>query len=203
MKNNAHDSIGGCSIDKVHRDVMDRFATVEEISSRLKDKALRSVVDRIYSEDIETDAQTARKLVVFNPHTNQSEGELIETTVALPAGEKYFLLKDAEGYEIQYQITGEKTLDDGSKELDIVLPALGVPAMGYKTYFLHLSETAPDIEGNMVADGMTADNDFISLEFFTLAYFSEYILCHLIMDFGNRIVDQGSLNFYFYFNIFL
>lgn len=59
MQNHPHDSICGCSIDQVHREMMPRFEQVQQVCRELTKRSLAAIAD-----DIKTDGES---LVVFNP----------------------------------------------------------------------------------------------------------------------------------------
>ena len=44
MQNHPHDSICGCSIDPVHREMMARFSAAEDIGRSVIDRALEAIV---------------------------------------------------------------------------------------------------------------------------------------------------------------
>jgi mannosylglycerate hydrolase len=140
MKNHAHDSIGCCCSDKVHREIMNRFFIAEEKTDRLIDFYKRKITD-----SIETD-RTEDRLTAFNllPYERT---EVVTTTVItkLPS----FTLEDEAGKTIPFEVLGKEELDPGLIDRQIVHYGNydpfykytiqlkdSIPAMGYKTYFV-------------------------------------------------------------------
>jgi len=60
LKNHAHDSIGCCCSDAVHRDILSRFANAEERADRLLAFYMRRIAEAVPSD------RSRDKLVVFN-----------------------------------------------------------------------------------------------------------------------------------------
>ena len=63
MQNHPHDSICGCSIDQVHREMMPRFEQVEQVGQELTGRALSALTGRDVTKGATADALS---LVVFN-----------------------------------------------------------------------------------------------------------------------------------------
>jgi alpha-mannosidase len=116
MQNHPHDSICGCSIDVVHREMMTRFAAVEEIGSAVLDECF----NRLLPADV-TAAQDDTHLFFFNPSPFNRSGvakaelrfylqdivvglnpDVVVAPKNLPV--KGFALIDAKGNEVPYQI---------------------------------------------------------------------------------------------------
>jgi len=137
MQNHPHDSICGCSIDPVHREMMVRFRAVEDIGRSLLDRALEAIVpgdDGAAGDD--------RHLVVFNPSPLRRSG-LAEADVrfhlqdivvglnpdvvvgAKRPGAKGFALKDARGNEVPYQRL------DRTEDYDISYTPYNYPRQSY------------------------------------------------------------------------
>lgn len=63
LKNHPHDSIDGCSIDQVHRDMVYRFDQSRMISHRLADEATHQIASSVQGDLTAEDL----RVVVFNP----------------------------------------------------------------------------------------------------------------------------------------
>jgi len=63
LVNHAHDSICGCSIDQVHREMLPRFAEAQQVGELLVLSALERLAARIAAEE----APGAEPVIVFNP----------------------------------------------------------------------------------------------------------------------------------------
>lgn len=144
MKNHAHDSIGCCCSDKVHKTIVNRFFTAEERLDSLIEFYKRKIVDAM-SVEISLD-----KLTIFNflPYERNSVITAEFTTKMLN-----FSLFDAENNELDFEILSEKIIDAGIIDRQIVHYGDYDPfvqytiafkdkinAMGYKTYFIKESD---------------------------------------------------------------
>lgn len=65
LKNQAHDSLGGCSIDQVHRDMLGRYAG----SAKLAEETARRMMERLagLAPERQTPVSEPWQLAVFNP----------------------------------------------------------------------------------------------------------------------------------------
>lgn len=145
LKNHAHDSIGCCCSDKVHREIMARFALAEDMADNLTRFSMRKIVDNMPQSE-------ADKLVMFNLMPWPRE-EVINTTLRLRASQ--FRLRDDKGNEIPCFIRRAREIDPGLidrqivhygnydpfMEFDIQICQI-LPAMGYRT--LYIEPQAPE-----------------------------------------------------------
>ncbi|WP_066309521.1 mannosylglycerate hydrolase [Bacillus sp. FJAT-29814] len=140
MKNHAHDSIGCCCSDKVHREIMNRFFLAEEKTDQLIEFYKRKITDSIRTERKE-DRLTAFNLLPYE------RKEVITTTVVTKLDS--FTLVDADGTTIPFEVLKKEILDPGLIDRQIVHYGNydpfyqytiqlkdPIPAMGYKTYFV-------------------------------------------------------------------
>lgn len=113
LRNHAHDSICGCSIDQVHQDMMYRFDQCRLIAERVRRLSLRAVTDRMRLPKIEGDEAYA--ITIFNP-TSQARSDVIDFPLRFAQDTKNrfsewfgyepivgFRLFDAAGQEVEYQ----------------------------------------------------------------------------------------------------
>ncbi|WP_150143083.1 mannosylglycerate hydrolase [Enterobacter bugandensis] len=149
LKNHAHDSIGCCCSDKVHREIVSRFELAEDMADNLVRFYMRKIVDNMQQSD-------ADKLVMFNLMPWPRE-EVMNTTIRLRASQ--FRLLDDKGNEIPYFIRSARELDPGLidrqivhygnyepfMEFDIQLSQI-LPSMGYRTLFIE-----PNVAGKVVS----------------------------------------------------
>lgn len=149
LKNHAHDSIGCCCSDKVHREIVSRFELAEDMADNLVRFYMRKIVDNMPQSD-------ADKLVMFNLMPWPRE-EVMNTTIRLRASQ--FRLRDDKGNEIPYFIHSARELDPGLidrqivhygnyepfMEFDIQLSQI-LPSMGYRTLFIE-----PNVAGKQRA----------------------------------------------------
>ncbi len=148
LKNHAHDSIGCCCSDKVHREIVSRFELAEDMADNLVRFYMRKIVDNMPQSD-------ADKLVMFNLMPWPRE-EVMNTTIRLRASQ--FRLRDEKGNEIPYFIRSARELDPGLidrqivhygnyepfMEFDIQLSQI-LPSMGYRTLYIE-----PNVAGKVL-----------------------------------------------------
>ncbi|KDF60060.1 alpha-mannosidase mngB [Enterobacter hormaechei] len=149
LKNHAHDSIGCCCSDKVHREVMSRFELAEDMADNLTCFYMRKIADNMPQSEED-------KLVMFNLTPWPCE-EVINTTIRLRASQ--FRLLDDRGNEIPYCLRSAREIDPGLidrqivhygnydpfMEFDIQLNQI-LPSMGYRTLYIE-----PHVAGKLLA----------------------------------------------------
>lgn len=113
LTNQPHDSLCGCSMDQVHKDMRYRFDQCRGIADRATHLSLRAIADRTPLPQLEGDEDTI--VTVFNPTTEPIDGVVElplyfrrETPYRFAEGMGYepiigFRLYDAAGGEIAYQ----------------------------------------------------------------------------------------------------
>lgn len=146
LKNHPHDSICGCSIDQVHREMMTRFDWSGQIAREVINKNLDYISEKIKIDYLNKDELA---LVVFNP-LPYSIDENVEVRVKFPQEINLNRVKvsTAQGEEIPYQLKGYgldyKIIFNPFKSpqplevnyADISFTAKDIPACGYKTFII-------------------------------------------------------------------
>lgn len=122
LQNHPHDSICGCSIDQVHREMAIRFDAVEQIAQPIIDASLQTSAKNI---DTSTNA-AGIALIVFNP-SSFTRTDFVCATIT--AHEDFTLLDD---HREPIPLHVAKSLD----RVDVQFVARDVPGIGYKTFWL-------------------------------------------------------------------
>ncbi|MBO7747294.1 alpha-mannosidase [Paenibacillus sp. MWE-103] len=164
MQNHPHDSICGCSVDEVHREMVTRFDKSRHVAETIVDDSKHALAGAVDTSAFARHGQNALPLVVFNTTGWAKSGPV---TVELDVARVYYregiapsemirmmkeyrigerTLVDAEGNAAAY------TMEDLGLQFDYDLPddkfrqpywarrvrltfeAAGVPALGLKTY---------------------------------------------------------------------
>ncbi len=110
LQNHPHDSIGGCSIDQVHRDMVYRFDQSRLIGEQMIKEALYAVANRVQPDGMKGD----HLLTVFNASQTDID-QVIDVALRLPpefshainqpgSGGSPFRLYGADGREVDYQL---------------------------------------------------------------------------------------------------
>ncbi len=146
LKNHPHDSICGCSIDQVHREMMTRFDWSRQIAQEVTNKDLDYITEKIKIDYLKEDELA---LAVFNP-LPYSIDENVGVRVKFPKEVKLNRVNvlTTEGEEIPYQLKGYgldyKIIFNPFKSpqpldvnyADISFTAKDIPACGYKIFII-------------------------------------------------------------------
>ncbi len=144
MQNHAHDSIGCCCSDKVHRAIADRYFLAEERTDRLIEFYMRKIVDAMDC------SKALDKLTVFNLLPYEREGMIRGKIITKM---KQFVLERPDGTRLNYEITDRRIVDAGLIDRQIVHygdyePFVEytlefcdrIPAMGFLAYLVKPEE---------------------------------------------------------------
>ena len=150
LKNHAHDSIGCCCSDKVHKYIENRFFLAEDKTDELIRYYERKITDAMSCED------SLDKLTAFNllPYERDTVVEAQITTKM-----KNFTLSDESGKEIDFEVLKKEVVDAGLIDRQIVHygdydPFVRydisfrdtIPPMGYKAYFVKEADGEAQID---------------------------------------------------------
>lgn len=101
VQNSSHDSIGGCSLDEVHEDMINRFKQVKEISTGLISKALQFIISN--GDFVEKKKNEENYLICFNP-SSYERIEVVPFVIDIP---------------IEYDKGSLKIFDLNDKEMEV------------------------------------------------------------------------------------
>ena len=165
MKNHAHDSIGCCCSDKVHKQIENRFYLAEDKTDELIRYYKRKITDAI-SCDITLDKLTVFNLLPYN-RENVIDAQVITKM-------KNFNLVDTQGKCYDFQVVKAEVVDAGLIDRQIVHygdydPFVKysihfideIPSMGYKSYMIQEKEGSV-----LVSDAQKlqkAENEFYAI----------------------------------------
>ena len=116
LQNHPHDSICGCSVDQVHREMGTRFAWSEQIAEQVTQAGLQAIAAQVNTAQSETASVALPSIVVFNP-TAGPRSERIHITVE-PAPEVDCVLVDAAGQPVDCRVTGSTLREQYSQTMD-------------------------------------------------------------------------------------
>jgi len=193
LLNHAHDSICGCSIDQVHRDMKNRYESIDILAQQLRVKAFGAITAE-YKELASSPEEFT--VNIFNP-IPIARKEVVNIEIAFPhnyscrfndgfRGEAYFvfdvLAVDDNGKltEISYQKVSKikrfqhrtvyaipGVVDEGAGEYEKYTIAVEVelPALGFTALLIRPSkEVAKRTMQTMKTSMTTAENEFLGLE---------------------------------------
>ncbi len=183
LTNHPHDSICGCSIDQVHRDMEYRFDQCRLIAERVAQMSLRAIADRTPRPALPGEEDYA--VTLFNPGTEALEGVLDfplvfprETANRFAEWFNYepiigFRLFDADGTEIPAQrldvtkLAPLKTYDriagfQGEKRERVRVAArVRVPPCGWTTLICRPTKDRTRTGGTQLVDDHTMENEHL------------------------------------------
>lgn len=137
VQNHPHDSICGCSIDQVHREMIARFDQSRQIAQIVAEKSAQHINALIDTDDL-ADGDLA--LVAHNPlpwARTSPVGVLVERQHDVSP--RTHILSDPDGREVPFQVSSVdelRPMTDRWQHTEVRFIAEAVPALGYATYRL-------------------------------------------------------------------
>lgn len=159
LRNHPHDSIGGCSIDEVHRQMETRFEWAEDIAQTVTNSSLHQITQAVNTEGV---SERERAFCLFNP-LNWEVSDLVVVDIDLE--DQFFIsngialngenvnlavrdlrITDWAGKPVEYEVldVSRVTLHrpwincfvplTGAVRVRVALHAEKLPALGYRTY---------------------------------------------------------------------
>jgi mannosylglycerate hydrolase len=107
VQNHAHDSICGCSIDEVHREMMSRFEQAEQIGTEIGERSLLSLAP---GGGASRRARSAVPVLVFNP-LGRERREVVEVALRLPSAQPAYEVIGPDGSMAPVQALSVRTED--------------------------------------------------------------------------------------------
>ena len=168
LKNHPHDDICGCSVDTVHREMVNRFDTVLQVGELTVTDALRAIGNRV-----RCGKSHGTPFILFNP-LPWERTELVRATIGLDKTKEdwhSFVLRDDTGQEIPYTVLRKSDKRETEvlrgrdvREFEVQFTAQDVPSMGYRTLFV--TEGKPSRPGKPCFKASTSsfENEFYRLE---------------------------------------
>lgn len=114
IQNHPHDSICGCSIDQVHKEMDVRFDWVEQIGEEVTRQSLEIIAGAVDTAALNT-GEPVLPLVVFNPVAGPRT-DVVTIRVQLPGRLEHFTLSDESGQPQPCQVLRRYTEEFGIME---------------------------------------------------------------------------------------
>lgn len=178
LKNHPHDSICGCSVDQVHRDMEYRFDQVTSIAAEAVGDLLERIAARVDTTCVGNDEIG---VCVFNPTAAERSGvATIKVETRVPNPPEAFSLWSHDGKEIPYQLVAKRRLKNrvfykpitgaahamGATEYEIAADFPALPANGVSVVRVRPGHN-PTPAGKTFISGEfgVLENDFVRVEF--------------------------------------
>lgn len=189
MQNHPHDSICGCSVDSVHREMVSRFEKAEAVAKHIIEEAMTYLIDHM---DMSAFKEGAHPILITNT-TGWTKSDTV--TVEVKVAKKYFSegplreginqvrdhqvgeyqLVDAKGNVVPATIkqTGLKFDYDLPKDkfrqpytyqgLEVTFEVADMAPFSFETLALVPVEEAVKVEGSLLVDDRTMENDSLKV----------------------------------------
>ncbi len=173
LKNHAHDSICGCSTDRVHQDNENRFLRILDAAQDLKRRGLQELLNRVSRAGVKDNEFL---LAVVNP-LPFVRSETVTMNVKLPLKDQIcgFTVLDSEGRKVAYEIV-QSVLQNRMTVSPINLPgqiaveevtirffAQDVPPSGFAVYRLVPADSRPAQILTGAGASNSIENEFLSV----------------------------------------
>lgn len=175
LQNHGHDSIGSCSRDIVHEDMLFRSRQAREISSCVLERAMMDITGSI---DLSKYDPEDMAIVIFNP-APFTRSEVISACIDIPLEWdcESFQILDEKGEKIAVQFcdkTGpEYQIIQSPNDCANVIPVTrhdiraefkDVPGMGYRTFFVKpIQAPKLSLPKTMLTSPTTMENEFLAV----------------------------------------
>ncbi len=190
LQNHPHDSICGCSLDQVHKDMVYRFDQARQIAEPVAARSLEFIAGKVdtmlngqwFMVDWKSEAEpptddrrpSAVALIVFNP-LSWERSEVVEAEVNLPNDwhVRGIMVVDEDGLEAPFQVLDAyqgSSFDQEWYDIPVGTPtkyykvaflAEGVPSVGYKTYYVQAVDTPYRPVGSLMNGPNSMENEHL------------------------------------------
>ncbi len=138
LQNHPHDSICGCSIDQVHREMLPRFAQAQQVGELL---AMRAADELWAGMEQGSDPVDAQPLVVFNPlNWKRTDAVSVRLWTRYGVNEREWLLRAPNGEEVPFQArpepSGKLLRVEHNDWTEVTFVARDLPGLGWRRYVL-------------------------------------------------------------------
>lgn len=154
VQNSAHDSIGGCSLDRIHEDMMIRYKHAVEIGKGVFERSMKCLVNTLNTSDLEQIHPGDVFLTLVNA-TNYQRNDVVEAFIDIPKSMDLgdFSVLDAQGHALPKTLISREPHQPVLEQMinrpmyfdmvryHVYLQTAEVPAWGLKT--LQIVPSAP------------------------------------------------------------
>ena len=171
--NQAHDAIGGCSVDPVHREMQARWSEVKALSDEISRNAMKDIASRIDGSGIE---KSNLQLTVFNtlPYNRTGVGEFI---IDIPTDDDKiaFAIQNSKGDPVPFQVLSRQSYTptiEGGYELPMpfsvqrfrtILFLEDFPGMGYEALAVIPGKSIEPEGASLVESDLELENEHLKV----------------------------------------
>lgn len=112
IQNSAHDSIGGCSLDEIHDDMMNRYKQAIEISKGVFERAIKHIASRIDTYSFREKWKDSEVFITIVNPNNFKRNEVVELFIDIPQKidtGNFSIITDSGEY-LQYEIISSEAV---------------------------------------------------------------------------------------------
>ncbi len=176
IQNSAHDSIGGCSLDRIHEDMMMRYKHAVEISKGVFERAAKYMLGQLSTHKFSTHQTNGIFLTGINP-TNYNTNGSFEVFVDIPAelDKGDFEIETSEGEKLRKSILWRKSHQPVLEQMinrpmffnmiryHAYLSVQDIPAFGLKTLQIIPKKEEKEKSASGFAENQM-ENQFLKIE---------------------------------------
>ena len=183
IQNSAHDSIGGCSLDEIHEDMMSRYKQAIEISKGVFARACKNIALNINTKTLDkykTYSEPGIFIVAINPNFYE-RNEIVKAFIDVPAelDKKGFEIIDHKGNKLNFQIANKNDVEPVLEQLidrpmfykmkryECYIELNDIPQFGYETLLINPAKSVKQASGKKLAkvsnELPVIENDFIKI----------------------------------------
>lgn len=186
MQNHPHDSICGCSVDEVHREMVTRFDKSRHVAEMIVDDSIAAITSKVNTNFYQKYGMETKPFTVFNPTGWKRTGVV---SIELDIDRHYYakgvnksellnisledrILVDEDGNQYPYELEdlgiqfGYDLPDDRfrqpymARKVRIAFEAVSIPGLGYKTYaFVNAPKSA--VNHSLFNNDREIENEFL------------------------------------------
>ncbi|MGE8081278.1 alpha-mannosidase [Peribacillus loiseleuriae] len=189
MQNHPHDSICGCSVDEVHREMVTRFEKSKHVAEMVIDESLESISQKINTTSFEKWGENALPFTIYNTtgwdrtgvvsiildvrrdyfssgvnKQELKEFPLGERALVDDAGTEYNYRMEDLGVSFDYDLPEEKFRQPYmARRVRLTFEAEKVPALGFKTY-AWVSSAKHNDNSSLIVNRNEMENKYVNVK---------------------------------------
>ncbi|MDB8558128.1 alpha-mannosidase [Turicibacter sanguinis] len=194
MENHPHDSICGCSVDEVHREMVTRFEKVQSVAKHIIDESMDYLVSQINTMAFKKENQEVKPFVIANTSGwNRSgvvetelevakmyfsEGPVVEVVKQMHERQlPTYEVVDVHGNKIpatievlpnafNYDLPKDRFRQPYiAKRVKVTLEVQEIPAFGYESFALVETKEVKEGESSLIQENLTVETPFMTVHF--------------------------------------